>query len=152
MPVVAGSESTIVRFGSFRLNLQSGELWNGPERTILPDQLLRILRTLVLRPGTLVTRDELRHELWANDTFVDFDHSLNAAIKRLREVLGDSATEPRFIETIPRRGYRLIAALENGVEPGGGFDGSHASASSRARVRWRVWVAGAVVAALLFGT
>ena len=67
---------------------------------------------MVRRPGALVTRDDLRRELWPEDTFVDFEHSLNAAVKRLREVLGDSAVTPRFIETLPRRGYRFIGALD----------------------------------------
>jgi len=144
------------------LDLQSGELWNGADRTILPDQLLRILRTLVVRPGTLVTRDDLRRELWA-DTFVDFDHGLNQAIKRLREVLGDSAAAPRFIETIPRRGYRFIAAIDEELERAGEpappresprmrwFDGLSASLT---RGLWRSrlgWPAGVAVAALLSG-
>ena len=125
------------------MDLQSGELWNGADRTILPDQLLRILRTLVVRPGTLVTRDDLRRELWA-DTFVDFDHGLNQAIKRLREVLGDSAAAPRFIETIPRRGYRFIAAIDGELE----------RSASLTRRLWRSrlgWSAGVAVAALLSG-
>jgi hypothetical protein len=75
-------------------------------------QRRRILATLIRQSGTLVTRDELRRALWPADTFVDFEHGLNAAIKRLREALGDSATAPRFIQTIPRRGYRFIATNE----------------------------------------
>jgi DNA-binding winged helix-turn-helix (wHTH) protein len=103
----------IVRFADFRLDLQSGELWkNGGERVLLPDQPLKVLRALVLRHGALVTRDELRQELWPADTFVDFEHGLNAVVKRLREVLGDSASDPQLIETIPRRGYRLRVAVE----------------------------------------
>jgi TolB-like protein/DNA-binding winged helix-turn-helix (wHTH) protein/lipopolysaccharide biosynthesis regulator YciM len=108
-----------VRFGDFVLDLRSGELAkSGGDRTLLADQPFRLLATLVRQPGVLVTRDDLRRELWADDTFVDFEHSLNAAIKRLREVLGDSATAPRFIETLPRRGYRFIAPVTtNGGDP-----------------------------------
>jgi Tol biopolymer transport system component/DNA-binding winged helix-turn-helix (wHTH) protein len=103
--------SSIVRFADYRLDLKSGELWHGSQRVILPDQPFRILATLIHHHGELVGRDALRRELWADDTFVDFERGLNAAIKRLREMLGDSATAPRFIETIPRRGYRFIAPV-----------------------------------------
>jgi TolB-like protein/DNA-binding winged helix-turn-helix (wHTH) protein len=106
---VTGPE--IVRFGDFALDLRSGEITRAGDRIHLPDQPFRLLVTLVRQPGTLVTRETLRHELWADDTFVDFEHSLNAAIKRLREALGDSATTPRFIETLPRRGYRFIGTV-----------------------------------------
>jgi len=106
------SDSKVVRFGDVTLDLRSGELMQNGNRLLLPEQPFRILARLVEQPGTLVTRDELRRELWADDTFVDFEHSLNAAIKRLREVLADSATNPRFIETLPRRGYRFIAPVE----------------------------------------
>ena len=108
-----------VRFADFVLDLRSGELArSGGVCTLLADQPFRLLATLVRQPGVLVTRDDLRRELWADDTFVDFEHSLNAAIKRLREVLGDSATAPQFIETLPRRGYRFIAPVTtNGGDP-----------------------------------
>jgi Tol biopolymer transport system component/DNA-binding winged helix-turn-helix (wHTH) protein len=100
-----------VRFADCHLDLQSGEIWKNGSRVLLPEQLFRILALLVRRHGEVVTRDDLRHELWAADTFVDFEHSLNAGIKRLREILGDSATQPTFIETIPRRGYRFVAPV-----------------------------------------
>ena len=105
------SASRTIQFGDFGLDLQSGELSRNGARLLLPEQLFRILSLLVRNPGTLVTRDDLRHELWPDDTFVDFEHSLNAAVKRLREVLGDSATAPTFIETLPKRGYRFIAPV-----------------------------------------
>jgi TolB-like protein/DNA-binding winged helix-turn-helix (wHTH) protein len=101
----------IVRFSDFALDLRSGELTRNGDRILLPDQPFRLLATLVRQPGTLVTRETLRHELWAEHTFVDFEHSLNTAIKRLREALGDSATTPRFIETLPKRGYRFIGPV-----------------------------------------
>ena len=95
-----------VRFGDFGLDLRSGELMRNDTRFLLPEQPFRILARLLRSAGTLVTRDELRHELWRQDTFVDFEHSLNAAIKRLRAAIGDRAAQPQFIETLPRRGYR----------------------------------------------
>jgi Tol biopolymer transport system component/DNA-binding winged helix-turn-helix (wHTH) protein len=106
------SDPQVVRFGEFVLHLRSGELAQNGTRVVLPDQLFRVLALFVRQSGALVTREELRHELWADDTFVDFEHGLNAAIKRLREALGDSAASPQFIETLPRRGYRFIAAVE----------------------------------------
>jgi Tol biopolymer transport system component/DNA-binding winged helix-turn-helix (wHTH) protein len=115
---VTPSGPDVARFAEFELDLSSGELWkNGTGRVPLPDQPFRMLAVLIRRPGTLVTRDDLRRELWSEGTFVDFEHSLNAAIKRLREALGDSATRPRFIETLPRHGYRFIAALEERPSP-----------------------------------
>ena len=81
-------------------------------RLNLPDQPLQILTALLEQPGALVTRDELRQRLWPSDTFVDFEHGLNAAVKRLRDVLGDSADTPRFVETVPKRGYRFVASVQ----------------------------------------
>jgi Tol biopolymer transport system component/DNA-binding winged helix-turn-helix (wHTH) protein len=107
----------VVSFAEYRLDLQSGELWNGSDRVFVPDQPLRILSILIARRGRLVTRDELRRAVWADHTFVDFEHGLNAAIKRLREILGDSASAPRFIETIPRHGYRFIAEVRDEAAP-----------------------------------
>ena len=88
----------------------SRELWTGTARIRLQEQPFLILQLLLARPGAVVTRDALRDCLWPNGTFVDFEHSLNAAIKRLRAVLGDDAKAPRFIETLPRIGYRWIAS------------------------------------------
>jgi len=103
----------LVSFAEYRLDLESGELWNGSDRVFVPDQPLRILSILIAHRGRLVTRDELRRGVWADHTFVDFEHGLNAAVKRLREILGDTASAPRFIETIPRRGYRFIAEVRD---------------------------------------
>jgi Tol biopolymer transport system component/DNA-binding winged helix-turn-helix (wHTH) protein len=103
----------VVTFAEYRLDLTSGELWNGSDRVFVPDQPFRILSILIAHRGRLVTRDELRRAVWADHTFVDFEHGLNAAVKRLREILGDSASTPRFIETIPRRGYRFIAEVRD---------------------------------------
>ena len=102
----------VVRFGAFELDLRVGELRKAGLRVNLQEQPFKVLECLVERPGELVTREELRQRLWQDDTFVDFEHGVNAAVKRLRETLGDSAEAPRFIETLPRRGYRFIAPVE----------------------------------------
>ena len=105
------------RFGAFDVDLRSGELHKHGIRLKLQDQPFQVLALLLEHPGDVVTREELRQKLWPADTFVDFDTGLNSAIKKLRDVLGDSAEEPRYIETLPRRGYRFIAPVENGALP-----------------------------------
>ena len=110
------SSSRIIRFSTFEVNLQTGELRQRGQKVKLQEQPLQVLAALLERPGELVTREELRSKLWPEDTFVDFDHSLNAAIKRLRDALGESADAPVFIETLARRGYRFIAPV-NGSSP-----------------------------------
>jgi eukaryotic-like serine/threonine-protein kinase len=109
----ASASAHRVRFGVFELDLDSGELRKAGSRIALQDQPFRILVRLLDRPGRIVTREDLRQELWPADTFVDFEHGLNAAVKRLRDALGDSAETPRFIETLPRRGYRFIAPVQS---------------------------------------
>ena len=101
-----------VRFGPFELDPRTGELHSGGAHVILSEQPLRLLLALLDRPGQLVTRDELRQRLWPDDTFVDFEHGLNAAVKRLRDALGDAADDPRYVETLPRRGYRFVGEIE----------------------------------------
>lgn len=104
----------IYRFGVFELDGDTGELRKeGKEQPRLREQALQILLTLVERPRELVTREELQRRLWPSDTFVDFDHGLNTATNQLRSALGDSAANPRFIQTVPRRGYRFIAPVES---------------------------------------
>ncbi len=105
-----------VRFGPFVLDLRAAELHQNGKTVKLPEQPFQVLSALLEHPGEVVTREELRQRLWKSDTFVDFEHSLNAAVKRLREMLGDSAEAPRYIETLPRHGYRLIAPVE-GAKP-----------------------------------
>src|SRR5438876_6512060 len=100
--------SAILRFGVFEVDVRSGELRKQGVRIKLQEQPFHVLAVLLQRPGEVVTREELRSENWSADTFVDFDNSLNTAINKLREALGDSADNPRFIETLPRRGYRSI--------------------------------------------
>ena len=102
----------VIRFGSFEADLHTHELRKRGTLLRLPGQSFQVLQMLLERAGDLVTREELRAALWPSDTFVDFDHGLHAAVSRLREVLGDSAESPHIIETLPRRGYRFIAALE----------------------------------------
>src|ERR1700693_4538079 len=100
------------RFGPFEVDLHTHELWKFGTRLKLVGQPFEILAVLLSQPGELVTREELRTRLWPADTFVDFNHGLNAAVNRLREALSDSADAPRYVETLPRRGYRFIAAIE----------------------------------------
>jgi DNA-binding winged helix-turn-helix (wHTH) protein len=109
----AKRDSRTYRFGIFELESDSGELRKeGKEQPRLRDQALEILLTLLERPREVVTREELHRRLWPSDTFVDFDHGLNTAINQLRNALGDAAGNPRFIQTLPRRGYRFIAPVE----------------------------------------
>jgi len=105
----------VISFGSFQLNPETGSLEKHGVRVRLPRQPARILTFLAQRAGTVITREELREQVWASDTFVDFEHGLNAAINKLRQALGDSAEKPRFIETLPGQGYRFVAAVQ--IEP-----------------------------------
>jgi TolB-like protein/Tfp pilus assembly protein PilF len=105
-------DNELIRFAPFELDCRSRLLRDGTRSVRLQDQPFEILRLLLDRPGDVITRDELRHRLWPEGTFVDFEHSLNAAVKRLRAALGDDADHPRFVETVPRRGYRFIASID----------------------------------------
>ena len=107
------SSHAIVRFGAFELDNEGGELRRDGIRIRLQEQPLQILRILLEHPGKIIPREELRQKIWPSDTFVDFDHGINNAIKRLREALGDTAETPRFVETLPKRGYRFIAAIDD---------------------------------------
>ncbi|MGB9435521.1 MAG: winged helix-turn-helix domain-containing protein, partial [Candidatus Acidiferrum sp.] len=106
------------RFGAFEVDTRAGEVYKRGIRLKLQDQPFQVLAVLLEHAGDVVTREELRQKLWPADTFVDFDTGLNSAIKKLRDVLADSAEEPRYIETLHRRGYRFIAHVENGDLPG----------------------------------
>ena len=142
------------RFGAYELDRRSGELRRSGVRIRIQEQPFRILSALLERPGDLVTREELREILWPDDTFVDFEHSLNAAVNKLRETLGDSASHPRFVETVPRRGYRFIYPVEapagSGADPstdaGSGLPSAtvpdHSRSAARPRSGWwgLVWV------------
>jgi len=111
MPTLAPA-TCVLRFDTFELDLRAGELRKRGVKLRLQGQPVQLLAILLQSPGHLVTREELRSQLWPADTFVDFDHSLHNAIGRIREVLGDSTVIPRYIETLPRRGYRFIAPVE----------------------------------------
>ena len=115
MPVIQ-SPSEKIRFDVFEVDIRAGELLKENQKIRLQEQPCRVLLLLLQRAGEVVTRDELRQELWPADTFVDFDHGLNSAVARLREALRDSAEKPRFIETVAKRGYRFIAPIHPNVE------------------------------------
>lgn len=153
-----------LRFGLFVLDLTTSELLKGGRRVALQQQPSRVLLALLERPGELVTRDELRHRLWPDGTSVEFDQSLNKTITKLRDALGDTASNPRFIETLPKRGYRFIApvtpdgplAAESSVEargpnvdtatsvgeitPGATGDSTGAPSEARPPSRGRIWM------------
>src|SRR6266404_777551 len=134
---------TILRFGVFEVDLRAGEVRKHGVRIKLQEQPFQVLTQLLKRPGEVVTREELRIQLWPSDTFVDFDNGLNTSINKLREALGDSADNPRFIETLPRRGYRFIAPI-SGVDgtTRGTATGVNVAAPTRSR---KLLVAAAVV-------
>ncbi len=110
--VVPQNQSRLARFGVFELDLSGGELRKNGVKQRLQCQPFQVLALLLDRAGEVVTREELQQKLWPSDTFVDFDHSLNTAINKVREALGDSAASPRYVETLARRGYRFIAPVQ----------------------------------------
>ena len=124
----------VARFGVFELDLSAGELRKSGVKLRLQGQPFQVLALLLERAGEVITREELQQKLWPSDTFVDFDHSLNTAINKVREALGDSASSPRFVETLARRGYRFIAPVQGGmsreaVSGGLGLSSGHETAS-----------------------
>ena len=137
--MLGDDSSRIVRFGIFEVDLKAGELRRSGLRVKLQQQPLQVLAALLEHPGEVVTRDELRNKLWPADTFVDFDHSLNAAIKRLRDALGESAETPIFVETVARRGYRFIGNIEMPA----------ATSSAQPRPRQRLSLRNALVVGLI---
>jgi eukaryotic-like serine/threonine-protein kinase len=139
---------SILRFGVFEVDVRAGELRKQGVRIKLQEQPFHVLTVLLQRPGEVVTREELRSENWSADTFVDFDNSLNTAINKLREALGDSADSPRFIETLPRRGYRFIAPV---TELDGTTRGTAAGGSAVPWPRSRTIVVTAAIAVLAAG-
>ncbi len=166
----SGVDKRILRFAAFEVDLQAGELRKRGIKIRLPGQSFQVLEMLLERPGEVVTREELRQKLWPADTFVDFDQNLNAAVKRLRRALSDSAETPRLIETLPRRGYRLIVSVSptgqqdqasirgNSVHPSRALSDLADSVTKRETKgwlhRWSVLIpvsAAAVLIALLLG-
>jgi len=134
MPVSTPSPARIC-FGRFELDLTSGELHHGDRKVPLPPKSFEILRALSERPGEVVTRDELRTKLWSMNTYVEFDDGLNHAVQKLRQVLGDSAEHPQYIETLPRYGYRFVLPV----------DSAHGARSTKGKTRIRVVVIAAVL-------
>ena len=128
-PIYGRAISAVVRFGVFEANLQSGELRKHGLRLRVPGQPFKILTILLERPGEVISREELQKSLWPSDTFVDFEHSLNSAVKKLREALGDSVENPRYIETLPRLGYRCgnLSGLGAVAETAAAHEGTVAS-------------------------
>ena len=112
-----GGSSTVVRFDVFEADLRASELYKAGRKIRLQVLPFQALALLLERPGEIVTREELQQKLWSADTFVDFEHSLNTAIKKLRQALGDDDKKPRFIETLPKRGYRFICAVQQTAKP-----------------------------------
>ena len=110
--VSPGRASGVVRFDVFTLDVRAAELYKAGRRIKLQIQPFRALALLLERPGEVITREEFEKRLWPEDTFVDFDHSLNTAIRKLRQALGDDKNKPRFVETLPKRGYRFIGNLQ----------------------------------------
>ncbi len=131
-----------VRFGSFEADLQEGTLTKMGSRVRLQEQPFRILVLLLERSGQIVTREEIRQNLWSHDTFVGFDDALNTAVRKLREALNDSADNPRFLETVPRRGYRFVAPVAWPPEPQ-----DVAPSTSPVRRHSYLWLAAALIVA-----
>src|SRR5215468_5166223 len=150
----SSAAASVVRFGTFEADLRTRELRKNGVLVRLQEQPFQILAALLERPGEMVMREELRWKLWPTDTFVDFDNSVNAAVNRLREALGDSADNPRFVQTLPRRGYRFIAPIEAadprstslpvGSPPKPGIAGTTIARHPLRNLSWRI--AGAVLA------
>jgi Tol biopolymer transport system component/DNA-binding winged helix-turn-helix (wHTH) protein len=149
----APSSPRTIRFGVFELDLKAGELRKQGVKVKLQDQPFQILVMLLEHPGEIVTREEIQQKLWPADTFVDFEHGINAAVKRLREALDDSADNPRFVETLARRGYRFIAPVESPLTPrpsppGRGWPAGPGEGARHVPLRTRAWAAALLVAAI----
>ena len=143
------NHSRLLRFGRFEADLDTGELRKDGVKLALQVQPFQVLAILLKHPGALVTREQLQTQVWPKDTFVDFDHALNTAITKIRLALGDDAEHPTYIETLPRRGYRFIGAVE---KPPQGPSASEAAGGARrkTKARWLWALAGAAAACLLF--
>ncbi|HLV96763.1 MAG TPA: winged helix-turn-helix domain-containing protein [Candidatus Acidoferrales bacterium] len=143
-------QRTAIRFEIFEVDLQSAELRKRGQKIRLQEQPFRILAMLLERPGDVVTREEIRQKLWPADTFVDFDHGLNSAVARLREALNDSADNPRFVETVPRQGYRFICHVDQPVSPG--VPTEHAATRDQRKTSGRnQWIAVVALVSVLAG-
>ncbi len=154
------TRASVLKFGTFEIDVAAGELRKNGRRVPLPGQPFALLAALVENPGAVVTRDDLKDRLWPGDTYVDFDRSLNTAASKVRDALGDSASSPRFIETLPRRGYRFLASVEGlktqpvtqGAREGTVSNPDTARGhASQAQLRW-AWSVAALALALAVGT
>ncbi|HKW34837.1 MAG TPA: winged helix-turn-helix domain-containing protein [Candidatus Acidoferrum sp.] len=144
----------VIRFGIFDVDFRAGQLRRNGVRVRLQEQPFQVLAMLLERPGEVVTREDLHARLWPADTFVDFDHGLNAAVKRLRDALGDSADNPRFVETLARRGYRFLAPVEFPSEEAPAVQTSpprNAGVSDATKSRWRLVAAAFAVVLFALG-
>jgi DNA-binding winged helix-turn-helix (wHTH) protein len=143
MPTAARSANA-VRFDVYEVDLRAQELYKSGKKVKLQIQPFQVLAMLLEHPGDVVTREELRTRLWPADTFVDFDHSLNTAVKKLRQALGDDIKKPRFVETLPKRGYRFLGLLKGGQAAGSGVSaaatGSGTVSTASAGTRKSAWV------------
>src|SRR5580698_4007598 len=163
---IRGTALQATRFGPYELRLNSRELYKFGTKVKLRPQPFQVLSLLLGHPGDVVTREQIRQQLWPSDTFVDFEHSLNTAIKELRSVLNDSATESRFIETLPKLGYRFIFPVEHSAPNGQPSSGPAADQPEAvrdqmlaeppttlptARAQTWTWFSLATVAVLVFG-
>ena len=140
-----GPASSVHKFGVFELDSESGELRRHGLKIRLPEQSFQILKLLLSRPGEVVTRDELKQVLWTSDTFVDFEAGLNSAVRKLRDALDDSAENSRFVETLPRRGYRFIASVSSPVEPPPASAQTSTVPAVPPRLRRGSWIVAAVL-------
>jgi DNA-binding winged helix-turn-helix (wHTH) protein/Tol biopolymer transport system component len=146
----------VIRFGIFEIDLRAGQLRRNGLKVRLQEQPFQVLAMLLERPGEVVTREDLHARLWPADAFVDFDHGLNAAVKRLRDALGDSAENPRFVETLTRRGYRFLAPVESPsaethVSAAQTPSAPNAAVSNAHKSRWRLVAAGFVIVLVPLG-
>jgi TolB-like protein/DNA-binding winged helix-turn-helix (wHTH) protein len=142
------------RFGEFEFEARSGELWREGRRVRLQRQPSRLLELLVARPGEVISREEIRQALWGDDTHVDFERSLNFCVAKLRSALRDHAASPRFVETVPTRGYRFIARVQPAAIPPGPVDVDAVSPIMplrQLRQPWWLWAAGAAAVLLVVG-
>jgi len=145
-PAAAG----IIRFGNFEVDTSAGELRRSGIKLKLSGQPFDVLLALLDKPGQVVTREELHDKLWSQDTFVDFEHGLNKAINKVREVLGDSADNPRFVETLPRRGYRFLAPVVNHISADAAVENPSAEPQPWRRIG--LWASAGAVAILIIAS
>jgi len=155
-------EACLWRFGVYEIDLSAGELRKSGHKIGLQEQPFQVLVLLLAQAGQLVTREELQKRLWPADTFVDFDLGMNTAIKKIRAALGDSADNPKFVETLPRKGYRFICPVEKvtSVAPGPAVSGNTTSSQSSLEAKegttrlfgsahYRIWLAAGALALLV---